>query len=406
MDKGDITSMIEAGNRQQRRQAALARSQARQGQTNAVEIAPGRLDRPIYWPRQVITADDLAAGQSYLRDLVRQHNRINHGTGIACGLEVLPAPTAATGQSQVIITRGYALGPDGDEINVPDQQIVLIDCVPSPGDECLDPPTGQAERAVWLAIRYAETPVCPAPHYAAPCDPLPACEHRRVEAGFEIRCLPELPPGTTPACQAWIDELMCHVPPDRLSTLAPLALCPAEDPSPWVVLARLHLDDHQRLTQISYEGRRRIFAVQLLGHALRCLAALAPVGGASDTRFEVYIDRAGEYRWRLLAAGREIIADSGEGFSTRQEVDREIKRIKHSTLGAAIDDKTEITPADQPVDSVWGIGPVYRGRLTAIGIATTGQLASASAAQVAIALDCSAQRATAFVRAAQQLLSG
>jgi uncharacterized protein YegP (UPF0339 family) len=227
-----------------------------------------------------------------------------------------------------------------------------------------------------------------------------------MEAGFEVRCLPELPAAPRPNCQAWIDELLCHVPPAGLSTLAPLALCPADGLSPWVVLARLHLDDRGRLIQISYDGRQRIFAVHFLGQALRCLASLAPVGGASDTRFEVYIDRAGEYRWRLLAAGREIVADSGEGFVTRLEVEREIERIKHSALGAPVDDKTEILPAALPVDRVWGIGPVYRERLAAIGVATVGQLAVALPAHVAAALDSSAQRATAFVQAAQRLLSG
>lgn len=399
--------MTQAGNRQQRAQAALARSLARQGHSAGPdETASGGLLRPVYWPRQVVASDDLNAGQRYLRDLLRQHNRVQHGAGVACGLEVLPASPAATGQSQVIVTRGYALGPDGDEISVPDHQTVLIDCVPLPGDECLDPTTSQAEQAVWLAIRYAETPVCPTPHYAAPCDPLPTCEHRRMEAGFEIRCLPELPAAPTPDCQAWIDELLCHLPPDGLSGLSPLALCPVDNPSPWVALARLHLDERGRLVEITYEGRQRLFAAQFLGELLRCFASLAPVGGASPSRFEVYIDRAGEYRWRLLASGREIIADSGEGFATRAEVDREIERIKRSTTGATVDDLTGRTLPEQPVDAVWGIGPVYRTRLKQAGIATVEQLAAAAPDRVAAALASTPQRAVAFVEAARRLLAG
>jgi hypothetical protein len=34
--------------------------------------------------------------------------------------------------------------------------------------------------------------------------------------------------------------------------------------------------------------------------------------------FYIYRDRAGEYRWRLLAANNEIVADSAEGYSSKQ----------------------------------------------------------------------------------------
>jgi uncharacterized protein YegP (UPF0339 family) len=34
-------------------------------------------------------------------------------------------------------------------------------------------------------------------------------------------------------------------------------------------------------------------------------------------RFEVFKDRAGEWRWRLRAANGRIIADSGEGYKQR-----------------------------------------------------------------------------------------
>jgi uncharacterized protein len=34
-------------------------------------------------------------------------------------------------------------------------------------------------------------------------------------------------------------------------------------------------------------------------------------------RFEVFKDRAGEWRWRLRAANGRVIADSGEGYKQR-----------------------------------------------------------------------------------------
>jgi len=36
-------------------------------------------------------------------------------------------------------------------------------------------------------------------------------------------------------------------------------------------------------------------------------------------RFHVYKDRAGEWRWRLLAGNNRIIADSGEGYNNKQD---------------------------------------------------------------------------------------
>ena len=41
-------------------------------------------------------------------------------------------------------------------------------------------------------------------------------------------------------------------------------------------------------------------------------------------RFEVYRDKAGEYRWRLLASNREVVADSGEGYTRREDAHRAI----------------------------------------------------------------------------------
>lgn len=36
-------------------------------------------------------------------------------------------------------------------------------------------------------------------------------------------------------------------------------------------------------------------------------------------RFELYVDKAGESRWRFKASNGRVIADSGEGYSTRKK---------------------------------------------------------------------------------------
>ena len=44
--------------------------------------------------------------------------------------------------------------------------------------------------------------------------------------------------------------------------------------------------------------------------------------------FQVYKDKAGEYRWRLLADSKTIVADSGEGYKTRKACELDIDRVK------------------------------------------------------------------------------
>lgn len=45
-------------------------------------------------------------------------------------------------------------------------------------------------------------------------------------------------------------------------------------------------------------------------------------------RFMVYVDGIGEWRWRLVAANNEIIADSGEGYRDKHGVVRGIQTVK------------------------------------------------------------------------------
>src|SRR5512147_2416454 len=74
------------------------------------------LERLRYFPRQLLTADDMRVEQEYFREKMRRHNRFLHGWGVVCGLEVVA--DAASGPMAVKVCPGYALGPWGDEIYV------------------------------------------------------------------------------------------------------------------------------------------------------------------------------------------------------------------------------------------------------------------------------------------------
>ena len=52
--------------------------------------------------------------------------------------------------------------------------------------------------------------------------------------------------------------------------------------------------------------------------------------------FEVFRDNAGEWRWRLVASNGNIIADSGEGYQSKQGVERGIESVRRSAPDAEI----------------------------------------------------------------------
>jgi uncharacterized protein YegP (UPF0339 family) len=60
------------------------------------------------------------------------------------------------------------------------------------------------------------------------------------------------------------------------------------------------------------------------------------VGG----KFEVYRDKAGEYRWRLRAANNEVVADSNEGYRTKRSCLHGIEVVKRIAAAAPINEPT------------------------------------------------------------------
>jgi uncharacterized protein YegP (UPF0339 family) len=56
----------------------------------------------------------------------------------------------------------------------------------------------------------------------------------------------------------------------------------------------------------------------------------------SEPTFEVYEDSAGEWRWRLLAPNGNIIADSGEGYVSKQGAKRGIESVKTHAPAASV----------------------------------------------------------------------
>lgn len=74
---------------------------------------------------QLLTADDLAALQDYVREKMWLHNRMLHGYGIVAGLDVT-MQEQASGDSQLVVAPGYALDGYGRELIVPEPLEVAV----------------------------------------------------------------------------------------------------------------------------------------------------------------------------------------------------------------------------------------------------------------------------------------
>src|SRR5262245_17469480 len=128
---------------------------------------------PRYYPRQLITPDDLTLEQNYFRDRLRRHNRLLHGWGVVCGALVCPLTVKQADGSvsvspwQVQVQTGYILGPYGDEI--------VLDCPRTvdlrtrgvsgvTGDPCIDVPDPWCSQvtiprdtgSLYIAVKYKQ----------------------------------------------------------------------------------------------------------------------------------------------------------------------------------------------------------------------------------------------------------
>ena len=155
---------------------------------------PGVLERPRYFPRQLMTPTELTLEQEYFRDKMRRHNRLLHGYGVICGAWVSPVPLKPeTSQPQstpaemakmkvkgagtpvqqtynfwlVKVSPGFLLSPEGDEIVIACDQVVDVrnfceevasdeSCVPSLDPWHSDASVARPDGPAFVAVRYKE----------------------------------------------------------------------------------------------------------------------------------------------------------------------------------------------------------------------------------------------------------
>jgi hypothetical protein len=185
------------------------------------------LERVRYFPRQLLAADDMRTEQEYFRQRQRRFNRLMMGWGVVCGLEVQADPKD---HDVLIVCPGYALGPWGDEIYVPERVTLDLErCLVRETDPCVPrraaprPGTANAITA-YVAIKYTECPSRPVRTTPVDCGcDETGCDYSRIRDGFALECLAELPAS--------------HQPPRPATALLPP--CPPCSKEPWVILATL-----------------------------------------------------------------------------------------------------------------------------------------------------------------------
>jgi hypothetical protein len=221
------------------------------------------LERPRFFSRQMITADDLSGGIDYLRARMRRHNRALHGWGIVYGVAVAFKPDDDGTVRKLTITPGLVLSPQGDEIEVLTNQVYDTTRQPTPTTDSggNDPYMSnvvidQRDTGVkYLAIRYNEVPtrmirVAPS---ACDCGGTSACENSRVQDAYTIELLDTLPPTYDPAVTTdplakVLSDVVAAKPEDKANLLLKglfgegLPVAPTVPTSPWVVLADVLLD--------------------------------------------------------------------------------------------------------------------------------------------------------------------
>ena len=227
---------------------------------------------PRYYPRQLITPDDLTLEQNYFRDRMRRHNRLLHGWGVVCGAIVCPATTTNADGTlsftpwKVNVQRGYILGPYGDEIIIDCPRTVDLRTVGISGvtgQPCNDAPDPWCSQVftppsttnvLYIAVQYKQSMVRPVrvQPVGCGCDST-NCEYSRLQDGYQIGVLP-----TCPICNACDPDF----PKPDLDSQAegPVPACPDCTCGPWVCLAQVTVasDGSGTIQQIDNSSCRRM----------------------------------------------------------------------------------------------------------------------------------------------------
>jgi hypothetical protein len=239
------------------------------------------LERTRFFPRQIVTPDDLTQDQIYFREKAKRHNRMLHGWGVVCGACV----RRGTKPCEVIIEPGYILGPFGDEIVI-DRDTVVDVCKLGTGEMdgccgeeldpwCADVKSDCAAGTYYLAVKYSECmarPVRGGGGCGCGCDDHD-CEYSRIRDAFSVKLLRELPQGyTTPMKPPPFSSVD---PCGRAQTARACPPCPTD---PWVIVADVSVDAQCQVRAVNCFTHRR-YVMSFAEYFFACAPTKAPSTG-------------------------------------------------------------------------------------------------------------------------------
>jgi hypothetical protein len=150
--------------------------------TGSDECGSLMLDRLRYFTGRHMTARDFRDADAYYRTMRYLHNRVLHGSGVACGLEVKPHPRPECG---VIVRCGLAIDCCGREIVVRKQVAQRI-----PWDERPESPSRDDHNdgyVLLLCLQYCEVLTEKVPVlYSAEACASPSYEEGRIREGYTL----------------------------------------------------------------------------------------------------------------------------------------------------------------------------------------------------------------------------
>lgn len=285
--------------------------------------ANGLLERPRYFPRQLITPAEMTLEQNYFRDKMRRHNRLLHGWGVVCGAKVCLAPKPDKSDAEpwkVVVDPGYILGPYGDEIMIELERVVdlrtegLISVCGEPAGEVVDPWCSDVfvrreeeggDITLYVAVKYKEVLTRPVRVQPAGCGCGDTqCEFSRFCDGYEIGVLNRCP------------ESHENPPPLNLQELVTGRLldCPECPPDPWVVLAKVRLNSDGVIQEIDNCSCRRI-VISFGWFWRRCVSDTIIIDSVDPTEL-----KQGEKDQTITVKGKNLFSDAPSMVSLGADV--------------------------------------------------------------------------------------
>jgi hypothetical protein len=147
------------------------------------------VERIRYFTGRHMTARDFHDADAYHRSFRHLHNRVLHGSGIACGLEVEPHWNADCRGDRVIVRCGMAIDCCGREVVVPRDVVTApIPWKDRPQKEGTDQADERYVLVLCLKYRECRTEKVPVLYSPNACSS-PSYEEGRVREGYELSWL-------------------------------------------------------------------------------------------------------------------------------------------------------------------------------------------------------------------------